>query len=157
MVTFQHKIKILQLQWKRQSLGELSDVESRMLKEYFETPPVGVIDTTGNNWLCNWWRIRKDEYRQMAAVARNYLAIPASEVAVKKLFSAARDVLAYSGEALTDIDNSTLLRIPVNPNMKLFPDHEQTPDIRWNRSSREKSVSQPDTQHPLNPEFRNSS
>ncbi|OQD76240.1 hypothetical protein PENANT_c134G04431 [Penicillium antarcticum] len=83
-----------------------SDVESRMLKKlqardpplsdigkYFDTPPISVADTTGQNWLCNWWKMHKGEYPRMAAAARDYLASPASEVAVERVFSTARDVL----------------------------------------------------------------
>jgi hypothetical protein len=91
----------------QQSSTEHSDVESRMLKKlqvrdrslvsdidrYFEIPPISTADTTGQNWLCNWRRLHKDEHPQMAAAARDYLAIPASEVAVERLFSTARDVL----------------------------------------------------------------
>lgn len=66
----------------------LSDID-----KYFDTPPISVADTTGENWLCNWWKMHKGEYPQMAAAARDYLAIPASEVAVERVFSTARDVL----------------------------------------------------------------
>jgi hypothetical protein len=74
---------------------EDSDVESRILQKlhprlqpllsdidrYFDSPLVGVTDTTKDpTWLCNWWRTHKDEYLQMAAAARDYLAIPASEL-----------------------------------------------------------------------------
>jgi hAT family C-terminal dimerisation region len=37
----------------------------------------------------------------MAAAARDYLAIPASEVAVERLFSTARDVLGIRRHSLT--------------------------------------------------------
>ena len=83
--------------------------ESRMLKRlqpqnhgqcpvsdidrYFDSPLVSVANTNNENWLCNWWRAHKDEYPQMAAAARDYLAIPASEVSVERLFSAGRDLL----------------------------------------------------------------
>lgn len=83
-----------------------SDVESRMLKKlqtrdlpisdidkYCNAPPICVADTTGQNWLCNWWKMHKGEYPRLAAAARGYLAIPASEVAVERAFSTARDVL----------------------------------------------------------------
>ncbi|KAJ5267683.1 hypothetical protein N7478_010491 [Penicillium angulare] len=85
---------------------EQNDVESRMLRKlqardpplsdidkYFDTSPISVADTTGKNWLCNWWKMHKGEYPGMAAAARDYLAIPASEVAVERVFSTARDVL----------------------------------------------------------------
>ena len=45
------------------------------------------------NWLFNWWKIHKDEYPRIAAAARDYLAIPALEVACERLFSAGRDVI----------------------------------------------------------------
>jgi hypothetical protein len=98
----------------QQTSTERDDVESRMLKKlqvrdqslvsdinrYFETPPISAADTTGQNWLCNWWRMHKEEYPQMAAAARDYLAIPASEVAVERLFSTARDVLGIRRHSL---------------------------------------------------------
>jgi hypothetical protein len=43
--------------------------------------------------LYNWWRIHKDEYPRMAAAARDYLAIPASEDSVERKFNAGRDLL----------------------------------------------------------------
>lgn len=45
------------------------------------------------DWLCNWWRANKTQYPQMAAAARDYLAIPAFEVAVESLFSSAKDMI----------------------------------------------------------------
>jgi hypothetical protein len=86
---------------------EFTDAESRMLQRlqsrnqpllsdidrYFDSPLVTVTDTKDQNWLFNWWRTHKDEYPRMAAAARDYLAIPASEVAVERLFSAGRDLL----------------------------------------------------------------
>jgi hypothetical protein len=97
----------------RQSSPKHSDVESRMLRKlqardspvsdidkYFDTPPISVTDTTGRNWLCNWWKMHKGEYPRMAAAARDYLAIPASEVAVERVFSTARDVLGIRRHSL---------------------------------------------------------
>jgi hypothetical protein len=37
------------------------------------------------------WKMDKGEYPRMAAAARDYLAIPASEVAVERVFSTARE------------------------------------------------------------------
>lgn len=88
-----------------------SNVESRLLKRlqprnqplvsdidrYFDSPRVNINDMKDPNWLCNWlcnwWRINKDDYPRMAAAARDYLAIPASEVPVERLFNAGRDIL----------------------------------------------------------------
>ena len=85
----------------------MSDVESRMLRrlhpsttvqtsdidKYFDSPIVGVTTTSKANWICDWWRSHKDEYPQMAAAARDFLAIPASGASVERLFSSGRDLL----------------------------------------------------------------
>ncbi|OQD74710.1 hypothetical protein PENANT_c169G07139 [Penicillium antarcticum] len=63
------------------------------IDKYFDSPPINIADTTGQNWLCNWWKMHKGEYPRMAAAARDYLAIPASEVGAERVFSTARDVL----------------------------------------------------------------
>jgi hypothetical protein len=87
---------------------EFNDVESRMLQRlqpliqplrsdidnYFDSPRVGVNDTKDQNWLCKWWRAHKDEFPRMAAAARDYLAVPASEVSVERMFNVGRDILA---------------------------------------------------------------
>jgi hypothetical protein len=43
-------------------------------------------------WLF-WWRTHYHEYPHVAAAAEDYLAIPASEVAVERLFNNGRDLL----------------------------------------------------------------
>ena len=63
------------------------------IDRYFDTPRVSVTDTSDPRWLCNWWRLYRDEFPQMAEAARDYLAIPASEVAVERLFNIGRDIL----------------------------------------------------------------
>lgn len=75
-----------QLQPSTQSV--LSDID-----QYFDTPCLNTINTTDPDWLCNWWRVHQADMPRMAAAARDYLAIPASEVAVERLFSSARDLL----------------------------------------------------------------
>ncbi|KAJ5300166.1 hypothetical protein N7508_007409 [Penicillium antarcticum] len=57
------------------------------IDKYFDTPPITVTDITDQNWLCNWWKMHKDEYPRMAAAATDYLAIPASEVGVERVHS----------------------------------------------------------------------
>jgi hypothetical protein len=52
-----------------------------------------VTNTKGPNWLFNWWRVHRDEYPKMAAAAKDYLAIPTSEVSVERKFSSGRDLL----------------------------------------------------------------
>ena len=90
-------------------------MESRLLKRlqprnqplisdidlYFNSPWVQMIDMKDSNWLCNWWRTNKAEYPRMAAAARDYLAIPASEVAVERLFNAGRDILGIRRHSIS--------------------------------------------------------
>jgi hypothetical protein len=62
--------------------------------------------TRGKAWLPAWWNKHKDKYHRMAAAARDYLAIPALEVACE------RDLIGlrrYSLEADT-MRRLTLLR-----------------------------------------------
>lgn len=103
------------------STSEYSDVESRLLKRfrprnqpllsdidrYLDSPRVNINDMKDPNWLCNWWRINKDEYPRMAAAARDYLAIPASEVSVERLFNAGRDILGIRRHSI----NSETMRM----------------------------------------------
>jgi len=66
------------------------------IDRYFNDPLAQIPeDTAANdpNWLFNWWKGHKDEYPRMAAAARDYLAIPASEVSCERLFSAGRDMI----------------------------------------------------------------
>jgi hypothetical protein len=100
---------------------EHSDVESRLLKRlqprnqpllsdidrYLNSPRVNINDMKDPNWLCNWWRINKGEYPRMAAAARDYLAIPASEVPVDRLSNAGRDILGIRRHSM----NSETMRM----------------------------------------------
>ena len=63
---------------------------------YFNDPLAQILEanTKNPNWLFDWWNVHKDEYPWMAAVARDYLAIPASEVSVERLFSVGRDIIS---------------------------------------------------------------
>lgn len=58
-------------------------------------------------WICKWWHRYKHDYPQMAAAARDYLAIPASGVAVERLFNKGRDVLGIRRHSM----NSESLRM----------------------------------------------
>jgi hypothetical protein len=67
---------------------QVSDID-----KYFESPRVDANDMEDPSWLCNWWKVHRKDYPRMAAAARDYLAIPASEVSVERLFSVGRDIL----------------------------------------------------------------
>ena len=87
-----------------------SDPETRMLQrltpvikkpagsdidDYFTTSRIVFEKLSGDpTWLIKWWYTYYNDMPQMAAAARDYLAIPVSEVAVERLFSQARDLLA---------------------------------------------------------------
>ena len=73
----------------------ISDID-----QYFLLPLVSVSDTKTPGWLCKWWRTYKDEYPQMAAAARDYLAIPATEVSVERVFSEARGAIQDNRHSL---------------------------------------------------------
>ena len=72
------------------------------IDRYFDHPVAqigeGVIDDP--NWLFDWWKAHKNEYPRMAVAARDYLAIPASEVSCERLFSAGRDMIGLRRHSL---------------------------------------------------------
>lgn len=68
---------------------------------YFSLPHVNEDNTEDTNWLYNWWRVNRADYPRMAAAARDYLAIPASEVSVERLFSKGRDVIGIRRHSMT--------------------------------------------------------
>jgi len=70
--------------------SQVSDID-----KYFDSPLEygSVVDASDPMWLCKWWDRHSDDYPQMAAAARDYLAIPGSGVAVERLFNKGRDVL----------------------------------------------------------------
>jgi hypothetical protein len=72
------------------------------IDRYFEDDIVAVSETAtkDKNWLFTWWRLHKEEFPCMAAAARDYLAIPASEVAVERLFNRGRDLLGLRRHSL---------------------------------------------------------
>ena len=51
------------------------------------------FDEKKNNWIHAWWKGHEDECPRMAAAARDYLAVPAVEVDVERLFNSGRDLL----------------------------------------------------------------
>ena len=76
---------------------QLSDID-----RYFDDGVVIAQDPViqDKNWLFSWWRNHCHEYPRVAAAARDYLAIPASEVAVERLFNSGRDLLGLRRHSL---------------------------------------------------------
>lgn len=61
------------------------------IDRYFAEPVVESRD--GPEWLFAWWKANAATFPRMAAAAKDWLAVPASEVGVERLFSAGRDLL----------------------------------------------------------------
>lgn len=72
------------------------------IDKYFEEGVVIADSSTteDKNWLLSWWNMHKNVYPRMAAAARDYLCIPAGEVAVERLFSHGRDLLGVRRSSL---------------------------------------------------------
>jgi hAT family C-terminal dimerisation region len=76
---------------------QISDVD-----KYFDShlEYASVADVEDPKWLCKWWYRHSRDYPQMAAAARDYLAIPGSGVAVERLFNKGRDVLGIRRQSM---------------------------------------------------------
>jgi hypothetical protein len=81
----------------QQSTSLESDID-----RYFDHPLAQIDEgvTDDQNWLFDWWKAHKTEYPRMAAAARDYLAIPASEVSYERLFSTGRDMIGLRRHSL---------------------------------------------------------
>ena len=71
------------------------------IDRYFDSPRVSADGTGGADWLLDWWYRHRHEFPQMATAARDFLAIPASEVAVERLFSRGRDLLGIRRHSMS--------------------------------------------------------
>jgi hypothetical protein len=81
------------------------------IDQYLEegTLRVSAESTKDSDWLFKWWDQHKEQYPRMAKAARDYLAIPASEVSVERLFSSGRDMIGLQRFSLS----SETMRQPV--------------------------------------------
>lgn len=72
------------------------------IDRYFEDGVVTAQDPAvqDKEWLFSWWRAHCHECPRVGAAARDYLAIPASEVAVERLFNNGRDLLGLRRHSL---------------------------------------------------------
>jgi hypothetical protein len=100
-----HTIEARVLQKLQPQKSRVSDID-----RYFDSDAVMVNDgvTMERGWLFEWWRLNQDEFPRMAAAARDYLAIPASEVAVERLFNTGRDLLGLRRHSLSDVVEGSL-------------------------------------------------
>ena len=67
------------------------------------------FDEKKRDGLYIWWRGHLDEYPRMAAAARDYLAVPAAEVDVERLFNSGRDLLGLRRWSLSSESMRKLL------------------------------------------------
>jgi hypothetical protein len=69
----------------------ISDID-----RHFDTPTIlrpQLSAKEKDTWLLSLWNGQKDEYPCMAQIARDFLAIPGSEVSVELLFFGGRHIL----------------------------------------------------------------
>jgi hypothetical protein len=94
------------------------------IDRYFEEGVVTVDEsvTKEEDWLFSWWNMHKDEYPRMAAAARDYLVIPAAEVAVERLFSRGRDLLGLRRHSL---NVETMRRVMLLRDIYISEDKQQ--------------------------------
>ena len=79
--------------------SQTSDIDRYFDSDVIEEIPEGA--DTDEDWLLNWWCHHTAEYPCMAAAARDFLAIPASKVAVERLFSGGREVLEVGKQTIS--------------------------------------------------------
>lgn len=96
------------------------------IDRYFEEGVVTVDEsvTKEEDWLFSWWNMHKDEYPRMAAAARDYLAIPAAEVAVERLFSRGRDLIGLRRHSL---NGETMRKLTLLRDIYLSEESKQQP------------------------------
>jgi hypothetical protein len=78
---------------------DVSDID-----RYMDSPPVSwsrhPTEDGDPDWVLKWWRANAFDFPLMARAARDYLAVPSSEVGVERIFSGARDVLGLRRHAM---------------------------------------------------------
>lgn len=72
--------------------GDQEEKDDSEFSAYFDTPPFIKGEGHGAQRLLSWWRNWRSSYPRLAAAARDFLAIPVSEVSVERMFSRGSDV-----------------------------------------------------------------
>lgn len=88
---------------KRKTTEKVSDIDL-----YLDSAPVTVGDAKSTDWLMKWWDSHTGEYPLMAQVARDFLAIPITEVSCKRLFNKGTDLLGLRRHSLNSDTMRTL-------------------------------------------------
>ena len=87
-----HKTIVSEIMSKIKAKSHKSPEKSSDIARYLNSDVVE-FDEKNKDWIYAWWRGHSDEYPRMAAAARDYLAVPAAEVDVERLFNTGRDLL----------------------------------------------------------------
>jgi hypothetical protein len=81
--------------------------KSSDIAQYLHSDAVEFDERDG---LYIWWRGHLGEYPRMVAAARDYLAVPAAEVDVERLFNSGRDLLGLRRWSLS---RKTMRKLPI--------------------------------------------
>jgi hypothetical protein len=84
---------------------------------YFDTAPVvSVLNPVEDQaaWILAWWAANHHGYPRPFMTAREYLAIPASEVDIEHLFGLGRDMLGIRRYAMKGATMSALMLLKVS-------------------------------------------
>jgi hAT family C-terminal dimerisation region len=87
-----HKTIVSEIMNKIKAKSQKSPDKSSDIARYLNSDVVE-FDEKKKDWIFSWWGGHSDEYPRMAAAARDYLAVPAAEVDVERLFNSGRDLL----------------------------------------------------------------
>ena len=88
--------KSLEYEFLEEYESTWDDSTENDIDRYFNTPPVKfVLDKKEDQtiWALNYWLGNKWDFPLMFEVARDYMAVAASEVDIERLFSGGRDML----------------------------------------------------------------
>lgn len=92
----QDEYQTLEYQFLLPFLGASQDSNDSDIDQYLDSPPVRYKPNPKDNqtqWILDWWKANRTQYGCMARAAREYLAVPSSEVDCERLFNTGRDLL----------------------------------------------------------------
>jgi hypothetical protein len=101
------------------SMDDEHDIDRYLDSPRIKHKPKAKEDQT--QWILNWWEANMSEYPCTAQAARDYLAIPASEVDIERLFSLGRDILGIRrfSMSISTLRTLILLKDALNETEKL--------------------------------------
>ena len=100
---------------------------------YINTPRVkyhGTKTEDQSQWILSWWNANKSQFPCMALAAREFLAIPASEVDCERIFSEARDLLGVRRYAMNGETMRTMMLLKGALRSKRLIEEAEKPTIK---------------------------